>query len=567
MKVENSTQGSISRAVSILGVLVTLAINPWSAYDPINVLKMGVLSSIVLPIFYVVCIKYRRHLLQDSSIILLSLGILACFLCSFAANDRDRFQQIWGVWGRNTGLLTYLCFLSLIIVSAVIGRNFKFDYIFRTFHKLSYFLIIYLFVQILEIDPINWSQKQAIATLGNINFVSAFLGFTIISCTFEILKNSNTITAKIHFALVASISMLLILRSGSVQGLLMAAAGIIVILAFRFGRVLSKKTKILVSILIMLTASFLAGGALGMGPLGSELRQESFIYRLDYWRAGIAMTTTAPFFGRGMDSYGNYYREFRDSIAATRTGPQRTSNTAHNIFLDLSSGAGILVAILFLGFFLLAAIRVLKLAKVVESFNDVVRLSALTFSFFVYWLISINQIGFTVWGFIFLGLLLGNSCLSEGQNKDVAIETRTKKNMEKSFQKREVYNKQTIVFQISVICILLLGVAASYSPINQDMKTLSAARSKNLSALTELLNSNFTATELRNKILLELSQQISPADFLSLVIKETERDNRNTFAWNAVLSLGNANDDLKRQALKELRDLDPENLDFKKMRV
>jgi hypothetical protein len=45
--------------------------------------------------------------------------------------------------------------------------------------------------------------------------------------------------------------------------------------------------------------------------------------------------------GVGLDSYGDFYRPFRSLEAVTRTGPQRVTNTAHNIFLDVTTGAGL----------------------------------------------------------------------------------------------------------------------------------------------------------------------------------------------------------------------------------
>lgn len=549
----------LAPSISILGAVVTLAINPWTAYDPINVVKMGALSAMILPIVFSQITYNRRLLLSDKTTLMILLAIIAALLVSLVVNDRNRFQQIWGVWGRNTGILTYVCFLALLYSSIVVGKHFSFDVVIRLFHKLSYLIIAYLFIQILEIDPINWSQKQAIATLGNINFVSAFLGIVIISSFFEILKKCNTPSAKIHFSSIAFVSFFLIYRSGSIQGLLMAAAGIMLILAFRFRNSLGNTLKFMIVLAILLAISVIGGGAFGNGPLGATLRQESLIYRLDYWKAGVAMTASSPLFGRGMDSYGDYYREYRDSIAATRTGPQRTSNTAHNIFLDVSTGAGVLAGLLFICIFVLAAIRVKKIFKLVENSHEIVRLSAISFAFFLYWLISINQIGFTVWGFIFLGILLGNSLtFMEGitSTKDGDKSSRNKTQSKPTDLGHSLnFTKSSLVFIMSFI----IGASTSFLPILQDIKALDAARSKDSSKLINVLSEEYTPTELRNKILLELSQSLSAEKFLELVVEEIQRDERNTFAWNAIVATEGSDPTLKRKALLELKRLDPEN--------
>lgn len=548
--------------VSFLGAVVTLIINPWTGYDPINVVKMGALTAIAVSIFIFVLSKYQSYLLKDKVVVILLSAIILNLLISLVVNERNRWQQIWGVWGRNTGVITYICFCFLLFAATVIGRNFRFDSVLKVFNRVSYFIILYLVIQILEIDPVNWSQKQAIATLGNINFVSAFLGFVMISCSVEILNSKISLPSRVHFLFVSIASLLIVLRSGSIQGLLMAFGGVLVVVSLKYAGELKKTTNVVLISILSLATLLIGGGAFGQGPFGSTLRQESLIYRVDYWKAGVAMTTTKPFFGRGMDSYGDYYREFRDSIATTRTGPQRTSNTAHNIFLDVSTGAGLLTSILFMGVFVLAAFRVKKLYTQRTITEEGVRLAALCFGFLIYWLISINQIGFTVWGFIFLGLLLG---LSQRINEDKNFNVEKINSGGKTSFKvhSETTPSRKLLSTLLVSIGFLLGLGASLAPMVQDVQALSASRENQTSRMKNLLKSEYLANELRNKILLQLSTSISTSELITLLEREVERDNRNAFAWNALLSLQETDLEVKKKALEALRDLDPENPNYK----
>ena len=101
--------------------------------------------------------------------------------------------------------------------------------------------------------------------------------------------------------------------------------------------------------LAMRTLYFMSGGVLFLltsfalfnkGPLAPLIYQISIQLRGDYMHAGWEMTTLNPFFGVGMDSYGDWYRQARGEITTLRGSAERISNSAHNIFLDISSNGG-----------------------------------------------------------------------------------------------------------------------------------------------------------------------------------------------------------------------------------
>ena len=67
------------------------------------------------------------------------------------------------------------------------------------------------------------------------------------------------------------------------------------------------------------------------------------------------MIKNHPWFGVGLDSYGDWYRASRTLAATIRRGPSTVSNAAHNVFIDIGATAGIFaliayLAVVFLGF-------------------------------------------------------------------------------------------------------------------------------------------------------------------------------------------------------------------------
>jgi O-antigen ligase len=59
------------------------------------------------------------------------------------------------------------------------------------------------------------------------------------------------------------------------------------------------------------------------------------------------MTLDHPFFGVGFDGFRDHYNQSRDLITALRPGSEAITDSAHNIFLDMSSSGGFLLLIIY----------------------------------------------------------------------------------------------------------------------------------------------------------------------------------------------------------------------------
>jgi hypothetical protein len=160
-------------------------------------------------------------------------------------------------------------------------------------------------------------------------------------------------------------------------------------------------------------AIFVALGSLNTGPLASLLYKASVTYRGDYWRAGWKMTVEHPILGVGLDSYGDWYRRARTLEATVRRGPEVTSNAAHNVILDFSSNGGFPLAIIYIALMLLVAISSIKLIKRSQGFDPAVAgLIAVWVAYQAQSIISLNQLGLAVWGWIISGLIIGYEIIS-----------------------------------------------------------------------------------------------------------------------------------------------------------
>jgi hypothetical protein len=181
------------------------------------------------------------------------------------------------------------------------------------------------------------------------------------------------------------------------------------------------------------------------------------------------MMVDHPLFGVGMDGFGDWYRRSRtQEIADFNVGI--TADTAHNIPLDIGSGGGIPLLLIYLALVSLALISIIKILKRTTNLDLV--FTSVTAAWFAYQaqsLISINQLGIGVWGWSLTGLLIGYELHTRSPEKDSS-----------SKAQRKVMKKQ----QVSALAVVTsfifggLGLAAAIQPYSAAGKFYKALESR-----------------------------------------------------------------------------------------
>jgi O-antigen ligase len=75
-------------------------------------------------------------------------------------------------------------------------------------------------------------------------------------------------------------------------------------------------------------------------PWAPFIYKSSITYRGDFWRAGWNMTLDNPLLGVGFDGFRDNYRLHQDLDTALRPIPDAVVDSAHNVFLDISTAGG-----------------------------------------------------------------------------------------------------------------------------------------------------------------------------------------------------------------------------------
>jgi len=410
----NETQGrlKLGKLAIWAGPLATIAVSPSVSFDPINLIKLCVISTIGFGCFLLLVRQFVKsgNWKFDRGPLYVVLFFLIQLTLVFIISGNNSIQEFYGTSGRNTGFLAYFVMVCIFLAVQNSSTKVTLDYLVKSVLWTGALSAAYGFIQYLERDPANWLNPYSpvIGFLGNPDFQSAFLGI-VASIAFGLLfsKNLSGLTRAIYVVL-GLICLLVIQETKAQQGNLVFAVGVGTIIVLHIFQRRSRLLSISAISGFLLVGFIGALGSINKGPLASILFKDTVTFRGDYWQAGWQMSVEHPWFGVGLDTYGDWYRRTRTLEATLRRGPSITSDTAHNVFLDYSSNGGFPLLIAYLLFIVLTLIAVVKVFQKNEDVDPVfIAIVGGFVAFQAQSIVSINQIGLAIWGWLFMGIIIG----------------------------------------------------------------------------------------------------------------------------------------------------------------
>jgi hypothetical protein len=279
-------------------------------------------------------------------------------------------------------------------------------------------------------------------------------------------------------------------------------------------------------------------------PWSSFLYKESVSYRGDFWRAGWNMTINHPIFGVGLDGYRDNFRQYRDQVSANRN-PGSFVDSAHNAFLDISSGGGLPLLAIYTTLLIMVLVSARRVIKRSTTFEyNFAALFAAWVAYSAQSIISIQQIGVAIWGWVLAGAIIGYEINSrqhyqlKHSNKDAA----------------EV---------LAVSAGLIIGLIISLPPFIADAQFRSSVLKGEITKIETSLerwpqnvsNMNFASDLFRKGGF--------PDQALNMARKAVALNPRNYEAWQQIFLSQNAPDAERKTALLKMRELDPFNQTLK----
>jgi len=526
--IKNQESEKIGFAIGILAACTTLAILPIYAYDAFSGAKLMFISALgAVSGFYVFKnlnnLSKRLGKFVSVVIVCILLDAIAILVMSKA----DITQSFYGISGRYTGFLTYLS-LSLTLAASAITSSFLVrKKIFNSLIFCGILSVIYSILQFSGRDFIVWdstTDSKVIGFLGNPNFVSSFLALSATAVFAKIIGNKNTLALNFFYILIILGAGIGLIGANSTQGFLIAILGSAVVLYFYFFYRFKSKTPSRITLTILILG--VIGGLLDIfqkAPWNPFLYGETISIRGDYWQAGWNMALANPVFGVGFDGYLNHFRRSRDLVAANRPGAEIPTDAAHNVLLDYASNGGFVFMILNIILLCIIFVRGLNYLKNLNKFDpNFVAIFAVWIGFVTQSIISINQLGLVIWGWVLGGLILGVKY--EEKSEGAA----TPNNLIRRKKKLE-----TDQFTVLIALVAIVGITVSLPVVLSDhkfklaidnLKALGLYNSANswppitkkMVLVTAVLTHNKIYKEA--KILSERTLQINPDSFEGWII-------------------------------------------------
>ncbi len=534
-------------------VSVTLLVTPLWSLDPINPIKMLALSATGFMGLGVLLVNQKALALGRFKVPLILIGgFMAWQLIVFLVSGGEKLQQLFGTTGRNTGLITYLAFSILFVVSMVASSAVFLNRFLLVSLVVGVASLVYGVIQALGGDPFDWVNPYSpvFGFLGNPNFQSSLLGILGSIVFTQLLSGSVKLQVRSSYLVYLLVTLYVIKETDSQQGFLVLLIGS----GITLGVYVNQRSRALgYSYLGLALIGFLAVlvGTLNKGPLASLLYKDSVTYRGDYWRAGWKMTVDNPIFGVGLDSYGDWYRRSRTIEATLRRGPDVTSNAAHNVFLDISAYGGFPLVLIYIALMVLVLISAVKVISRSQGFNaGFVGLVAGWVAFQAQSIISINQIGLAIWGWVLSGLIIGYEINTRGA--EVAVEKKTGKNATKPVQ-------SSAGSVLGIFVGLVVGVLVGMSPYLASAKYKGALETSNPTIIQEAAYIWPLDPTRMIQVAGTLNENKLEAQGLKVALDATESFPDYYGVWASLYSMNSATAEQKAEALDQMKRLDPLN--------
>jgi hypothetical protein len=555
---------TIARVLGIGSGFVAVLVVTGTVTDPVNVTKLFALGGVAAAAVAVLLAFGLHEIWASSKMLVVFVGLfLLASLNAIVNSEGPLTQNLYGAYGRNTAFIAYILLISVILSVAVLRRESSFQYLVWGLFGAGLINVIYCTWVIAFGDFVPWINPYGnlLGTFGNPNFIGAFLGMFAASMVAYSLKQGTSVLVRSSVSVVFLITVYAIIDSNAIQGRVVVAAGLGIV---GFYLVRSKFETLIAQIVyvifIGIAGTFALLGALQIGPLTKYIYKTSVSLRGEYWQAGWTMGSEHPFTGVGFDTYGDWYRRARDSQALILPGPNTTTNAAHNVPFDVFAFGGWPLFASYLAILALSVIAIIKVTLRNRKYDAVfVTLTTAWLCYQLQSIISINQIGLAVWGWLFGGALIAYEIATRAKVDE------SKNVQDKGKSARVVKKKQTETVVTSTLIAgvgAVIGLLIAVPPYSADAKWRTALGTQDVAKVEAALVPGYlnpaNSYKYTNAVqLLESSKLYDLA--LKYALIGVQFNPNNFDSWKVLYLITKSSPEQKAEALENMKRLDPKN--------
>jgi hypothetical protein len=558
-----ATEKTLSTILMLGSVFISILVVWGFVTDPVNtpkLLALGGVAGAAAAIF--LSFGLSRLWTSHKMLLMLVLVFFLTVINSVIQSSAPMSQLIYGAYGRNTGLVTYLLLCLLIVASASLSKSYSFEKVSYGLLAAGFINVVYSLWVTLFGDFIGWTNPYGniLGTFGNPNFIGAFLGIFASVLFAYLLKPGIVLGIRIAAAVTLLVTFYEIGESNAIQGIVVSVGGMALV-GFYFLRSKFKTPTIptLYSALVFIAGTVATMGALQKGPLAELIYKNSVSLRGEYWQAAWNMGSKFPFSGVGMDTYGDWYRRLRDDQALINPGPNVITNAAHNVVLDQLAYGGWPMLIAYLAILSLVAIAIVKVTLRSKEYNfTFIGIAVAWICYQVQSVISINQIGLAIWGWILGGALIAYERATRVPTVEVSLPSNQNRSLKTKKPSQSGFVSAQMVAGVGAVIGLLIAVP----PYSSDTNWKTALGSGSVQEIEKALEPGYLNPQSSFRYA-TASQLLESNKFYDLAYKYAKiciEANPDSFdCWKMLYYIQKTTAEEREEAKKNLLRLDPMN--------
>ena len=334
------------------------------------------------------------------------------YLIQIVAGPAAIERTLWGAYSRANGAMSYFSIIFIAVTVLMSVRIVNVNRVFQILTLVLFLNVVYGYSQYAGYDFVKWVNpyNPIIGTLGNPNFSSSILGLTSLAtiCYATFASNFNYIKAALGVLGLSGV--VLSYLTESIQGPLIFVAGLTIASLGSLWIFNRRAVFYSLSTLFVVGGTFLIYSMYGFGPLGGTLFQYTLKLRFRYWQAAIEMMQNYPLLGVGVDSYGEYFRRSKPLALIQSNGPELMTNNAHSTPFQLGATLGVPFFLIYI------ALQIYVIVRFVKAFRNPSDTAKPLLGLFSVWvafqlqsLISLDQLGLSIWGWVLGAAIIGLS--------------------------------------------------------------------------------------------------------------------------------------------------------------
>ena len=540
MRVLKQKSNRIYFLVVLISVTTTLSLTSWMNVDALVIPKVIIVFCSAMFLFPLVLFNVRfffTHLRLRILFFLFFCMLIQMIIVMFISSAPIE-QQIFGKTGRGLGFLTEI---SILIITLITIRYVELKNLHYLVNGLVFSVCIssvYSIFQSFGLDLFAWYSRTngIIGTLGNPNFQSAIAAISIVPASTYIWQKGFKPKFLSFITCLTLIYTIYICQSS--QGYIVATLTILVsLLLYLWYR--SRVFFYITSISAVIAGFISLAGMLNMGPLKGFLYKQSVSSRGEFFRTAVYGANDNPFFGVGLDSFGDFSQFYKS--AKDYAGINEFTDSAHNYFLQYAVTGGYPLAVFYLSLTLLTLASFIFLQKKLGKFDiKVAAIFSTWVGFQAQSLISPGTIPLILWGSIIGGSIIGLSVLS---SQDKYIQSQN----------------QISLFKPFGYLLLFLGLLISYPYFNVDRLQLKSLNTQDATLALKSAQAYPESVLRYSRIGVKLLESGLPNQALEVGRAAVKFNPNAVSAWALILANSTAPIEERKKAQQEILRLDPFN--------